>query len=612
MLRKKISIVLILALLISVLPINALAASDYYSYLRRDVTFTAADASNGSPLYDVNYRIYQGDSYRIDMGTTTSVTRLEPGRYTITATKDGYYVGTRTIDVTSSNYMQYFEFKLNRDTTRPLPTSNTLYLKTLDASTGYNISDVRYFIEDLNNSSKNQTIYSSSVNLPVGNYRVSAIREGYTTQSKSVYMTGSRQDVTFNLSRNTLFPISRDFKITNVSVYSSRVIGNTAPYAKVNLYKSGNFVKSATADSAGYFEILNTFGRYFSDSRYYGTRIYPDVNTSTRVRGYTNANTPVIVYDENNTYLGSTVSDYRGFYEISHNYVSNPERKVIYRNYYNDNYSYEDIKDYYLVAEKDGYSSSRFYLTDGEVKDSSLRPPTPSIETATAPVILEALAGESFVRGEKATPFATITIRDASGEILGTTTLDYYAKFAIRTKRPLISGELLTITTSHERYVDKISSVVVGAKSTPEKSGDTFDYINKFTIGSKSFVRIKDTQVTTEHMDVAPYITNGRTMLPIRFVAESLGYEVSFDDNTKNAVFVKGETSLIMNLRSRDFYVNGKKHTLSVDPVTVEGRIMLPVSELGKALGLTHGNIGEGKNIEWDGANSVVIIQIKN
>src|SRR5699024_8850223 len=117
------------------------------------------------------------------------------------------------------------------------------------------------------------------------------------------------------------------------------------------------------------------------------------------------------------------------------------------------------------------------------------------------------------------------------------------------------------------------------------------------------YTQTKDSKTETKKMDTVPYIVNGRTMLPIRFVAESLGYNVEFDNQTRNAVFVRGSSTLIINLDSREFYANGEQHFLSVDPDTVDGRIMLPVSEIGKGLGLTHGNLGEGKNIEWDHNN---------
>lgn len=617
MTRKNILLLLVIVLLISIVPIKIMAASDYHSSLRRDVLFTAKDAIDKSSLYDVYYRIYQGESYKVDMGVTTGPTRLEPGKYTITATKDGYFIGTQVITVTEDYGTQRFNFELARDRTYTpsAPTDYTLSLQTSDATTGYNIPDVRYYIEDLDNYRNNQTSYKNSIELPKGNYRISAIKEGYDTESKNIYMPGTKQSLSFSLSKIVQFPVLKNFDIKNVKTYDNRVVGDTAPYAKVSLYKDKSFVESANADSSGYFVIYYDFDKYFREKKgYYGIRIYPEINTSGKVAGYTSSNSPVIVYDMNYSYLGSTVSDYRGYYEVNHPYISNSNRKLVYRDYI-DNYNYlEELETYYLVAERDNYSSSRFYLSDGyyDDLDSLYRQFNTSMETATAPVILEALGGTYYVRGEKATPYANITIRDAGGDILGDADLGYDAKFAIKTKRPLISGELLTITTSREGYIDKISSIVVGLTQAPSRSIDSFNYINKFTIGSKELTRIVDTNITMVIMDVAPYITNGRTMLPIRFVAESIGYEVTFDDVSKNAVFVKGDTSIIVNLKSRDFFVNGKKHTFSVDPITVEGRIMLPVSELGKALGLTHGNITEGKNIEWDADNKMVIVQINN
>lgn len=47
-----------------------------------------------------------------------------------------------------------------------------------------------------------------------------------------------------------------------------------------------------------------------------------------------------------------------------------------------------------------------------------------------------------------------------------------------------------------------------------------------------------------KNMDVAPFIQKGRTMVPVRFMAESLGYKVSYtsnpDGSTKTVTFVKG------------------------------------------------------------------------
>jgi len=44
----------------------------------------------------------------------------------------------------------------------------------------------------------------------------------------------------------------------------------------------------------------------------------------------------------------------------------------------------------------------------------------------------------------------------------------------------------------------------------------------------------KEVMIDPSNPNVVPEIINGRTMLPLRFVAEALGCEVKWDDATKN------------------------------------------------------------------------------
>lgn len=47
--------------------------------------------------------------------------------------------------------------------------------------------------------------------------------------------------------------------------------------------------------------------------------------------------------------------------------------------------------------------------------------------------------------------------------------------------------------------------------------------------------------------DVAPQIINGRTMVPVRFIAELFGCEVSWDTNTQSVIIVSKEALAIKN-----------------------------------------------------------------
>ena len=51
-------------------------------------------------------------------------------------------------------------------------------------------------------------------------------------------------------------------------------------------------------------------------------------------------------------------------------------------------------------------------------------------------------------------------------------------------------------------------------------------------IGSTS-MKVNNTNKT---IDVAPFTINGRTMVPVRFVAENFGYEVEWNQKTQTAI----------------------------------------------------------------------------
>lgn len=399
-------------------------------------------------------------------------------------------------------------------------------------------------------------------------------------------------------------------EVENADVYYNRVSGYATPGSTVELYRGSRRIGSDVATSDGKFEISNDFGYY--DDRYDG-RYWDGYYYGLDPRDY------------------STYEDYQ--YAMSRKYpeLTNSEISDIYYGryrydgrYWNDRYwdgryykYYDDISDYYLIATKDRQTSRNYYLKNASIRDEYYYrdgyyryPHTPRYTYDSSFTILEANAGFSIIRGTGAVPYSVVVARDSNNVELGRTDVGSDGKFVIATNRPIRSGEVIKAISSSSDYADKVTSYVVS--TVTKVTAPEYNYKNLFTIGSQQFIQTVNGVSTTKYMDVAPYITNGRTMLPLRYAAESLGYTVTFDEATRNAVFVSGANTAIVNLNSRDFYVNGEKFTLTVDPITVSGRIMLPVSEIGRALGLTQGNIGDGKNIEWDGVNQVVVIQVKN
>ncbi|MFB0972280.1 MAG: copper amine oxidase N-terminal domain-containing protein [Tissierellia bacterium] len=411
-----------------------------------------------------------------------------------------------------------------------------------------------------------------------------------------------------------------DAIIESADVYYDRVSGYATPGSRVELYKGSTRIGSTTASSDGRFEIANDFGYYdgkYYDGKYLDRWYYDGYYYRIDPRDYSSYSS----YEREMKRLYPELSERQieNIYENGYYYGDRYYDGKYYdgRYYYDGKYYdgryryYDDISDYYLKASKDYYTSRTYNLRNANIRDEyySGRYYQPTEKYSSSLSIIEANAGYSIVRGVGAIPYGVVYVVDSGNVRLGKSDIGSDGKFVITTSRPLRSGEVIRAYTSHDNYVEKATSFTVSGTAQSPVQLPEYNYKNQFTIGSKAYIQTLNGVSTTKYMDTIPYITNGRTMLPVRFVAESLGYDVTFDEITRNAVFISGVKTAVVNLNSRDFYVNGEKYTLSVDPITVDGRIMLPVSEIGRALGLSHGNLGDGKNIEWDGVNQVVIIQ---
>lgn len=74
----------------------------------------------------------------------------------------------------------------------------------------------------------------------------------------------------------------------------------------------------------------------------------------------------------------------------------------------------------------------------------------------------------------------------------------------------------------------------------------------------------------------SPVIVEGRTLIPLRGVFEKLGYEITWESETKTASFVKSDTVVNVTVNSPEFTVNGEVKTLDVPAQIINGSMMLP------------------------------------
>lgn len=87
--------------------------------------------------------------------------------------------------------------------------------------------------------------------------------------------------------------------------------------------------------------------------------------------------------------------------------------------------------------------------------------------------------------------------------------------------------------------------------------------------------------------DTKPFIdqSTGRTMVPVRFIAEALGSTVEWNQQLQQIVVLKGNTSVKMCIGSINYYKDGNVITSDAAPQLYNGRTMVPLRIISELFG---------------------------
>ena len=92
-------------------------------------------------------------------------------------------------------------------------------------------------------------------------------------------------------------------------------------------------------------------------------------------------------------------------------------------------------------------------------------------------------------------------------------------------------------------------------------------------------------------LDTPPIISSGRTLIPVRAIASSLGATVLWDEREQKITIRQGTTVIEFEIGDDSMKVNGKSAALDVPPQIINGRTVVPLRALVESLKLS---------IEWD------------
>lgn len=115
------------------------------------------------------------------------------------------------------------------------------------------------------------------------------------------------------------------------------------------------------------------------------------------------------------------------------------------------------------------------------------------------------------------------------------------------------------------QILETMGAQVTYAEKTRTVNAKKEDIEFSFVIGSGDITIIKDGKTTSKKMDVVPFIDakTNRTYVPARFMAESMNYSVSWDQNNKTAIIID-PMAILANV-DKDFSIIAKLFTSNID-----------------------------------------------
>lgn len=106
--------------------------------------------------------------------------------------------------------------------------------------------------------------------------------------------------------------------------------------------------------------------------------------------------------------------------------------------------------------------------------------------------------------------------------------------------------------------------------------------------------------------DAQPFIKNGRTMIPIRFISENMGGKVSWNQSTKTATIKQGNITIVLTIGNSSAAVvdssTSKRETKLFDaaPVIKDSRTFVPLRFVSETMGC---------GVSWNGNTRTVAIR---
>lgn len=201
---------------------------------------------------------------------------------------------------------------------------------------------------------------------------------------------------------------------------------------------------------------------------------------------------------------------------------------------------------------------------------------------------------------------ASLNIKTSAGDIISSSLIQTFTYQADKADSKIVLKASASNTSSGSTMLDfelkGTSSQLVDPDLnisipvlTAENSMNMTTLIEQADNQDKIIIFLDDKLIRSE---VAPFIQDSRTLIPVRAVSEALGCEVQWIQASKEVLITRGSDVISMFIGENVYTVNGVKKQIDTKPIIKDNYTFIPVRFLTEALNC---------NVKWQEPNMVFI-----
>ena len=110
-------------------------------------------------------------------------------------------------------------------------------------------------------------------------------------------------------------------------------------------------------------------------------------------------------------------------------------------------------------------------------------------------------------------------------------------------------------------------------------------YTALYVGSNKAFVNDVEKQIDEQNSDVAVFVENDRSYVPVRFISENYGGDVEWIPETQTVNITFNDRTISLTIGKPEIMINGEVTKLDVAPIVRNDRTFLPLRACTEAIG---------------------------